>query len=100
MKHNSPDISIRAINKNDVELFRDIRLKALLDSPESFGQKHDDEVKKPLHYWQDLVDKVTPPNKNTAFILFKGKKPIGVIFGFVKENQQGSFGGMWIDPNY
>ncbi len=100
MKKKGKDISIRLIKKNDVKLFRKVRLNALRDSPASFGQKYDHEIRKPLHYWQDLVQKVTPPAQDRAFLLFKKEKAVGMIFGFIKEKQQGSVGGMWIHPNY
>ncbi len=100
MKNNNSSISIRRITKNDVEVFREVRLKALKDSPASFGQKYEEEVEKQLHYWQDLVDKVSPSTKNVAFLLFDIEKPVGVILGFDKENENGGLGGMWIDPAY
>ncbi len=99
-KNNNSNISIKRTTRDDVELFREVRLKALKDSPDSFGQKYEEEIVKPLHYWQDLVDKVSPSSKNVAFLLFDTNKPIGIIFGFDKESQKGSFGGMWIDPDY
>ena len=46
MKNN---ISIKRIKSEDVEAFREVRLKALKDSPDAFGQKYEEEIEKPLH---------------------------------------------------
>lgn len=92
--------TIRRLTEQDVNLFREVRLKALKDSPDSFDQKHEEELAKPLEYWQELLDKVSPSSENIAFVLFDDEESIGVVYGFNKGEKRGGLGGLWIDPNY
>jgi RimJ/RimL family protein N-acetyltransferase len=53
-------IEIVTANLNDVDRLRALRLAALKDTPDAFGAKYEDEVKKPISEWQDRL-------KNTSW---------------------------------
>ena len=100
MGDRAEEIAMREITEDDTEVYRELRLEGLRISPDSFEQSYEDEVKKPIEYWQDMVDKLTPPSLHTAFFLFDGASAVGVIHGFVRGEQNGSFGGLWVHPDY
>ena len=66
------------------------------EAPEAFDQKLEEESKKPISYWQELLDTLTPPSTDIMLIASKEKEPIGLVFGFNKGEGIGSFGGMWV----
>jgi GNAT superfamily N-acetyltransferase len=100
MQAEASEITMRAIHQGDAALYREIRLRGLKLAPDSFGQHYADEVTKPLQYWRDVVHRLTTPGGHTAYFLLDGQAPVGVIHGFVRGPEQGSFGGLWIDPGY
>ena len=77
-------ITLRKAKNNEAALFRDLRLKALQEAPEAFAQNLEEESNKPLTYWQELLDGLTPPSPNIMLIASKDKEQVGVVYGFNK----------------
>ena len=84
------------LKKKDALLFREVRLKALQDSPDSFGGTYEEESEKPISYWEELVNK--KPDKSVIFAAEYDKKLIGTLFCFCREKDICGFGGIWVDP--
>ena len=60
-------IEIVTATVNDVDRLRALRLAALKDTPDAFGAKYEDEVKKPISEWQDRLK-----NTNWCFVVADG----------------------------
>lgn len=91
-----PQLQIRALQNEEVSLFRDLRLQALKEAPEAFEQRYEVENEKPMTYWQELVDALTSPSKHIMLMAYFAETCAGVVYGFNKGSGNGSFGGMWV----
>lgn len=58
--------SIRHARGEDIEAFRGLRLEALKNHPETFGQDYDDAASRDLEYWENTL-KINPKEKALFF---------------------------------
>ena len=83
----------------DVDLFREIRLQALQDSPEAFGSTYESAIERSQDSWREqLVSTVDGGLRNTQFV-FDGDSCVGLGALY---REDGSVSGdlimMWISP--
>jgi hypothetical protein len=50
---------LRRLEPHEVGLHRELRLRALQDAPDSFGETFADVAARPSSYWEDLTRSVT-----------------------------------------
>ena len=83
-----------------MELRRELRLRALGDAPESFGETAAEAEARPTSYWEDLTRSVTEPGCHVMFLADEGRDPVGSAYGLLDRDrvQAGRVGGMWVDP--
>ncbi len=92
---NSPDkIVVRKVEAGDVALFRSVRLAALEDAPNAFGETLDDA----LH--SDWSARVTPAPDRVIYIAVDDGDPVGMLFAKCRtDSEEAAFiGGMWVHP--
>ena len=53
---------IRTLQPNEATLLREIRLRALAESPNAFGETLQQAQAQPKTYWEELTNSVTQPN--------------------------------------
>lgn len=96
-----PLITCRRASANDVGLFREIRLRALLESPDAFGSVHADAVNRNDASWREqLLSTVRGPLRNTRFA-FRETECIGIAA--VYREPDADFGEllmMWVAPDF
>ena len=92
-------ITCRRATKNDVALFREIRLRALKDSPDAYGSTYDAAVERDLHSWeQQLLTTTAGDERNTQFV-FKDDDCIGIAALYREPSApSGDIIMMWVDP--
>ena len=93
-------ILTRRLKPDEVGLHRDLRLQALGDSPDSFGETLAEAAARPATYWEDLTRSVTEPGGHVMFVAFDGDSPIGSAYGLRDQERSdgGRVGGMWVHP--
>ena len=69
---------IRRITVADVDVFRETRLRALADSPSSFGSTYAAEAAFPLEKWVERVDAAAAGDERVVFLAFDGDECIGL----------------------
>lgn len=91
---------IRELERHEWALFRELRLRALAESPDSFARRWSDEQAQPDEYWIRLSESVTMPGGQVMLVAEEGGSAVGLTFGiFDKEHPRiGHVGGMWVDP--
>ena len=52
---------LRRLESYEVDLHREIRLRALQGAPDSFGESYAEVAAMPVSYWQNLTRSVTEP---------------------------------------
>jgi ribosomal protein S18 acetylase RimI-like enzyme len=91
----SPDkIVVRKVEADDVALFRSVRLAALKDAPNAFGETLEDA----LH--SDWSARVTPSPDREVYIALADGDPVGMVFAKCgTDSEEAAFiGGMWVHP--
>ena len=93
-------VRVRTLRPDERELFKALRLRALADSPDSFGQTLADARARPESYWDHLVASTTPPSSQVTFIVERDGAPIGLCFGLLDraDPTAAHLGGMWVEP--
>jgi len=67
-------ITVRELHPDEWEIFRDLRLAALLDARGVYGSRHEDAVKRTEAVWRHTVR----GEHNQSFGLFDGARLIGI----------------------
>lgn len=94
-------MEIRALEPNEVCLHRELRLRALRDSPRSFGETVTEAESRPLAYWEEFTRSVTVPGPHVMFLALEGEDVYGSIYGTLdrERNDAGRVGGTWVVPS-
>ena len=94
-------MDLRKLASDEVSLHREIRLRALREAPDSFGETFADVAERPISYWEDLTRSVTEPGRHVMFLACEGKDVIGSTYGLLDRDHRseaGRVGGMWVEP--
>lgn len=90
------DVVVRGISGEDWADFRDVRLRALADSPDAFGATLTEAEAKPEAAWRDLVDGPGP-----RVLALSAEGPVAMGGLYMPEGVPDAFvWGMWVDPNW
>ena len=91
---------IRELERREWALYRELRLRSLVDSPDAFGRRFADEQAQPDAYWIRLTESVTEPGGQVMLVAEDNGRALGLTFGiFDKEHPKtGHVGGMWVEP--
>jgi GNAT superfamily N-acetyltransferase len=92
---------IRELERHEWALFRELRLRALADSPDAFARTLAEALGENDAYWVKLTESVTAPGGQVMLVAEVEGRPVGLAFGlFDKEREKiGHVGGMWVDPS-
>lgn len=95
-------MQIRALKTHEVDLHRSLRLRALQDAPDSFGETLAEAELRPLSYWQELTRSVTEPGQHVMFLACEDSAVQGSAYGLINRDRPhaGRVGGMWVDPRW
>jgi len=90
---------IRELERHEWALFRELRLRALADSPDAFARTLVDALGEDDAYWVKLTESVTAPGGQVMLVAEMADRPVGLAFGlFDKERAKtGHVGGMWVE---
>ena len=93
-------VSLRRLAPPEAGLHRDVRLRALRESPAAFGESFADAAARPLDYWEALTRSVTAPSAQVMLLACHGDHVLGSAYGLLDRTRPaaGRVGGMWVDP--
>ena len=91
---------IRELERREWALYRELRLRALAESPDAFGRRLVDELARPDAEWIRLTELVTTPGGQVMLVAEEAGRPLGLAFGiFDRERTNiGHVTGMWVEP--
>jgi GNAT superfamily N-acetyltransferase len=91
---------LRRLQPHETNLHRDLRLRALQDAPDSFGETFADVAARPDSYWEQFTRSVTDAGPHVMFLAYEDNHVLGSIYGTVDRERTaaGRVGGTWIDP--
>lgn len=96
------NVLIRQLVTGDWELYRDIRLRSLQESPEAFSSTFNDEFKFTPEKWQERVGVSGRVHSALPLIAEHGGSAVGIAFGVVHSpsDEYGYIYQMWVDPRH
>jgi|SRR6478672_3634666 GNAT superfamily N-acetyltransferase len=91
-------MKIRTLEADEVSLHRELRIRALNDSPHSFAETGAEAEARPFSYWEDLTRSVTAPDRHVMFVAFESDAIVGTTYGLLDNERKdvGRIGGMWV----
>ncbi|HEX5093809.1 MAG TPA: GNAT family N-acetyltransferase [Burkholderiales bacterium] len=91
---------IRRLEPHEAALHRDVRLRALRDAPNAFGETAAQAQAQPPAFWEDLTRSVTEQGRNVMFLAIEGDAVCGATYGLRDrdDDQAGRVGGTWVAP--
>jgi GNAT superfamily N-acetyltransferase len=91
---------LRTLAPHEVDLHRGLRLRALRDAPDAFGETFADAVAQSTSYWEELTRSVTEPDRHVMFLAYEGEDVFGSAYGLLdrEHSDAGRVGGMWVEP--
>jgi GNAT superfamily N-acetyltransferase len=93
-------MQVRPLASHEVDLHRDLRLRALREAPDSFGETFADAAAQPISHWEELTRSVTEPGRHVMFLACQGHDVFGSAYGLLdgERSDAGRVGGMWVEP--
>jgi ribosomal protein S18 acetylase RimI-like enzyme len=94
-------ITCRRATRDDVKLFREVRLHALQDSPDAFGSTYESASARDQASWEEqLFSTVSGEVRNTQFV-FSGDECVGLAALYREPDDPcGEIIMMWVAPQY
>ena len=93
-------ISVRPITAQEWPAYRDIRLKALQESPDAFGSTWEAEVLRTDENWSTRIAAAVSGNLDRALFAIKGEQVCGLVWCKLSASEAGvaDIYQMWVDP--
>jgi ribosomal protein S18 acetylase RimI-like enzyme len=93
-------ISTRRIQVAEWELYKRIRLAALLDAPYAFSSTYEDACQRSDERWMEQTESTASGADQATFIAFSGDEPIGMAALYRLEHQAdaGELLQVWVAP--
>jgi ribosomal protein S18 acetylase RimI-like enzyme len=94
-------VTLQLISPENRSFFRDVRLRALRDSPTAFGSTYAREVQLTDGDWSQRSHRWTSPG-SIGYLAFDGERACGVVACYTEEENllRGHIVSMWVDPDY
>jgi ribosomal protein S18 acetylase RimI-like enzyme len=94
-------IRLELVNPNNASIFKDIRLRALQDSPTAFSANYADECKLTDSDWLERATQWTS-HKSVAYLAMDTGAAVGIAAGLVDLNhpRRASLMSMWVAPTH
>lgn len=95
-------IVVRRIKIGEADLFKQIRLTALLESPSAFDSTYESAMQRSSRSWQEQADSTAQGSDRATFIAFSGDSPVGItaLYRTGSRTDVGEMLQVWVAPEY
>jgi ribosomal protein S18 acetylase RimI-like enzyme len=95
-------ISVRRIRSGEAQLFKDLRLAALKESPLAFSSTYESAVERSWESWRDQADGTAAGVERCTLIAFADGTPVGIasVYRDSAETDEGELLQFWVRPNW
>ncbi|MBN1348462.1 GNAT family N-acetyltransferase [candidate division KSB1 bacterium] len=95
-------ISIRRIRSGEGELFRELRLASLQESPSAFSTTYASAAERTLESWHEQADSTATGADRSTFLAFSDEAPVGIaaVYRNMCEKEEGEIFQVWISPDF
>ena len=92
-------VNVRQLKTTEWSLWRDLRLRAVRDSPDAFRATLDGELARQDSDWADIIRATVEHPRGTLLVAEDRNEPIGMLFGRIDAMETcAEVGAMWVDP--
>jgi ribosomal protein S18 acetylase RimI-like enzyme len=92
-------VTVRTLAADEWQVWRELRLEALADAPESFMSTHAEEAAKPDTFWQDVVAATAQHERGNLWIGEVDGSAVGQAFGRLDpDGSSVHVFAMWVSP--
>ncbi|QBF26369.1 GNAT family N-acetyltransferase [Pseudomonas tructae] len=93
-------ISISPVSPHEWPTYRDLRLRALRDSPDAFGSTFESESQRTDENWAARIAAAAADGNDRAFFAFHGDAACGLVWCKLSAAEPGAADlyQMWVDP--
>jgi GNAT superfamily N-acetyltransferase len=94
-------VSVRAVRAGDEPQLRELRLRALIESPDAFAATAEEEARLPGSHWAELAHQSEVADHLAIYVAIDGEQWLGMGAGRWYERERGvaQLWGMWMDPS-
>jgi ribosomal protein S18 acetylase RimI-like enzyme len=98
----APTLSVRALAPDEWRTYKDVRLRALGDSPDAFGRTLVEEEERADTDWADRVKSAADRRWNLPLLAEADSKPIGLAWARIETSAPdvANLYQMWVEPSY
>jgi RimJ/RimL family protein N-acetyltransferase len=95
-------ISIRRIHLGEGQLFKELRLASLKESPSAFSSTYESALGRSRKSWNEQADSTAEGKDRCTFIAFSDGFPVGIaaIYRDNKKKQEGEILQVWVSPDF
>jgi GNAT superfamily N-acetyltransferase len=92
---------IRRVAVGDLDVYREVRLRALRESPDAFASTYDAEVKRPDSHWVERVSRAATGSERAVFLAFDREDCVGLV-GCIEDGlgADRQLVSMWVAPSH
>lgn len=93
-------ILVRRFRADEWRTYRDLRLRALADSPEAFSRTLAEEATRPDEEWSSRLATSAASPSDFAALAERDARPVGLVYGRVDPDapEHAHLYSMWVDP--
>lgn len=92
-------VDVRRIRAEEWHALRDVRLRALKDSPDAFATRFEDARLRPDEWWVDWAAASAVGDGQAMFLAWEGVAAVGMVGTFPAEDGRRWLIAMWADPD-
>ena len=93
------DFWVRPLRASEFEAWRELRLRALNESPEAFGSSHEVEISRPLSMWRAWTAELAAGGDQVMFVVEDAAGRLGGCAGaYVRPDGTPVVISMWVAP--
>ncbi|MBS1806018.1 MAG: GNAT family N-acetyltransferase [Acidobacteria bacterium] len=95
-------IEIKRVTPETAGAFKDVRLRALKDSPTAFCSTHAKESQLPDEEWQQRADRWSKAENDAMFLALNSGAACGIVgsYRLPEKPERAQVISMWVDPAY
>jgi ribosomal protein S18 acetylase RimI-like enzyme len=92
-------VEVRRVGAEEWQTLRDVRLRALEDSPAAFATRFKDARLRPDEWWVDWAAASAVGDGQAMFLAWDGAAAVGIVGTFVVDDGRRWLIAMWTDPD-
>ncbi|MEI6665834.1 MAG: GNAT family N-acetyltransferase [Chloroflexota bacterium] len=92
------EFTIRRIRRDEVDVHRDVRLRALAEAPTAFETTHAEAAARPPEAWVTRTLELADSDRSAMFVADSGSRLDGLLGTYLDAAGNAELYSMWVDP--